>query len=117
MKLRWICAQVIICINFAGLLSASQLKMGGIRIEVKDQFGSPMQANGKLEGLGGGGDRTFETDDQGRYVFSMLPYGRYRLEVSRDGFATQSELIDVQSDAATSRTVTMAVGASAYRVE
>ena len=36
--------------------------------------------------------------------------GRYRLEVSRDGFATQTTLIDVQSETAVSRTIAMAIG-------
>src|SRR5262245_21577675 len=97
--------------------AAAQTKTGEIRIEVKDPSGNAMQAVGKLEGIGTGVARSFQTSDDGTYVFGMLPYGRYRLEVSRDAFATQSTLIDVQSDAPISRTVTMAIGAAAYKVD
>ena len=97
--------------------TAAQTRSGEIRIEVKDPSGSPMSAQGKLEGVGTSTSRTFETDGQGAYVLSTVPYGRYRLEVSRDGFATQSMLIDVQSDTPVSRTVTLAIGTSAYKVD
>jgi outer membrane receptor protein involved in Fe transport len=101
----------------AVVLAAGQTKTGEIRIEVKDPTGSGMQASGKLVGVGSDVDRSFETDGTGGYTFSMLPYGRYRLEVSRDGFSTQSTLIDVQSETAVSRAITMAIGASAYKVD
>src|SRR5262245_12852548 len=108
---------LIVILLCATISAAGQTKRGEIRIEVKDPSGKAMQAAGKLEGLGTGVTRSFQTDEQGTYVFGMLPYGRYRLEVSRDAFATQSTLIDVQSDTAISRTLTMAIGAAAYKVD
>jgi outer membrane receptor protein involved in Fe transport len=99
------------------LSSAVQARTGEIRFDVKDPIGNAMQAGGKLENLAGGFDVTFETDDEGKYAFEKLPYGRYRLTVSRDGFATQSMLIDVQSETPVSRSLTMAVGAAAYKVD
>src|ERR1041385_3950498 len=109
---------MLVLILFMSLLSAApQSKTGEIKLEVKDPLGSPMQAAGTLQGLGTGDNRTFETDAQGAYTFEKLPYGRYRLEVSRDGFATQTALIDVQSETPVSRGVTMAIGAVAYKVD
>src|SRR5262245_60875034 len=85
--------------------AVGQTKTGEIRIEVKDPSGNAMQAEGKLEGLGIDVSRTFQTDDQGAYSLGMLPFGRYRLEISRDAFATQAALIDVQSETPIARTV------------
>jgi len=99
------------------LPAAGQARTGAIKIEVRDQFGNAMEAGGKLEGAGTGVDRSFQTDAEGTYIFDMLPFGRYRLEVARDGFATQSALIDVQSEVAVTRVLTLAVGASAYKVD
>jgi outer membrane receptor protein involved in Fe transport len=90
---------------------------GEIRLEVKDPSGAPMEASGRLESLATGMDRTFQTDAQGRATLGGLPYGRYRLEVSKTGFSTQTVFIDVPSETPISRTVTMALGASAYRVD
>ena len=73
-----------------------------------------MKASGKLRGLSTGVQRSFQTDAQGTYSFAGLTYGRYLLEVSRSGFATQSVSIDVPSAAPVSRTVTMTLAASAF---
>ena len=54
---------------------------------------------------------------RGRIRSADLPYGRYRLEISKAGFATQSVLIDVQSATPISRTITMALGAQTAKVD
>jgi outer membrane receptor protein involved in Fe transport len=87
-----------------------QTPTGEIRLEVKDPSGADMQASGELENLANGGVKNFQTDTVGTYTFFGLAFGRYRLEISREGFATQSLLIDVQSGTPISRTVTMALG-------
>src|SRR5262245_8688615 len=114
------CRKSLLLISILAVMilpAAGQAKTGTIKIEVRDQFGNAMEAGGKLEGTGTGLERSFQTSAEGTYNFDMLPFGRYRLEVSKDGFATQSVLIDVQSEVAVSRVVTLAVGASAYRVD
>ncbi len=94
-----------------------QRRTGEIRLEVKDPSGAAMEASGKLEGLAIGVNRGFHTDVQGRYAFHSLPYGQYRLEISRDRFATQSVSIDVESEAPVSRIISMALSASAFKVD
>jgi outer membrane receptor protein involved in Fe transport len=91
-----------------GLVSGQQ-PSGEIHLVVKDASGSPMEASGKLESLSGATNRQFQTDARGMHTFSEVSYGRYRLEVSRNGFATQSGLIDVKSAAPISHTVIMAL--------
>jgi outer membrane receptor protein involved in Fe transport len=90
---------------------------GVIRVQVKDPSGAAMAASGKLESLALGIQRSFQTDAQGVYTFENLPYGRYRLEVSKAGFATESVLIDVQSQTPISRTVTLTIGVQSSRVD
>src|SRR5260221_3611644 len=87
------------------MLLQGQSTGGEIRLEVKDPSGAAMQASVRL--VGSAGDRRFQTDAQGKYAFSNLPNARYRLEVSKEGFTTQSMLIDVQSGIPISRTVTL----------
>jgi outer membrane receptor protein involved in Fe transport len=76
-----------------------------------------MQASGKLESFTPGVRRTFQTDAHGIYVLGNVPYGRYRLEVLRTGFASQSVLVDVQTDSPILETLTMVIGAQTSRVE
>ena len=40
--------------------------------------------------LANGTSRSFETTGQGTFTLEAVPYGRYRLELSRTGFANQS---------------------------
>ena len=84
--------------------------------EVKDPSGAAMKASGELQGLNNGVSQAFQTDDQGKHTVGSLPYGRYRLEISRDGFATQSMLIEVQSAAPVLRSVAMVLSPQAATV-
>jgi hypothetical protein len=94
-----------------------QRPAGEIRLEVKDPSGAPMKAAGKLRGLTTGVQRSFQTDAQGTYSLAGLAFGRYLLEVSRSGFATQSVSIDVPSAAPVSHTVRMTLAASSFQTE
>jgi outer membrane receptor protein involved in Fe transport len=76
-----------------------------------------MKASGTLESVAPGVQRSFATDNRGIYKFLRLPYGRYRLEVAKSGFATQTILIDVESQEPTSRTITMAISGQTYKVD
>lgn len=66
-----------------------------------------MQATGRLENLAGGVARDFETDSQGAATLENLPFGRYRIQISKSGFTTQILTINVPSAAAVTRVVSM----------
>lgn len=101
----------------AAALSFGQIQPGEIRIQVQDSSGLAMEASGKVESLASETDFSFQTDAQGTFTFTNLSAGRYRLEVSKAGFATQSLLIDVQSGGSVSRTIMMSLAAQASRIE
>jgi len=94
-----------------------QLQTGEIRLEVKDQSGTAMEATGMLESLSAGVRRTYQTDGQGAHTFGSLPFGRYRLEVGHTGFAKQELLIEVRSAVPVPKVVTLAVTAAEATVE
>ncbi len=102
---------------FAALMLRAQNPDGEIRLQVKDPSGAAMQVSGKLESFAPGVRRTFETDPQGSYTISNLPHGRYRLELSKTGFAAQSVLIDVASATSISRIITMVLQSQATKVD
>jgi len=94
----------------------AQAPAGEVRIKVQDPSGSPVQAAGALRPLAGGTGRVFQTDSRGAYTFGNLPYGLYRLEVAKAGFASQTMAIDVDSPAPISRTITLAIAAQGSKV-
>ena len=92
-------------VALAVALLAAQASTGsgiirGTVTNANSQFQQPLQ-DARLE-LTGGPDspRITRTDSNGRFVFSNLPFGRYRLAVTRDGFIRQEypKTISVWSD-------------------
>jgi outer membrane receptor protein involved in Fe transport len=88
---------------------------GQIRLEVKDPSGATMAATGKLQTSKA--TISFQTDPQGTYLFSNLPQGRYRLEVSKTGFVTQSVSIELTTGISVSRILTLPLATQASSVE
>jgi outer membrane receptor protein involved in Fe transport len=111
---RYACLLLTLLISMARL--HAQVPTGAIRVEVGDPSGAPVEASGQLKNLTTGADQSFQTDPLGTRTLDNLPYGRYRLEISKAGFATQSIVIDVQSPAPVLRSITLALGAPAYSV-
>ena len=96
------------------LLAWSQSRTGTIQMNVKDPTGAPVQAQGHLSGPT---QVNFQTDANGSYTAANLPLGKYRLDISKAGFASQSIDIDVPSQVPVSRTITLALRATEYRVD
>jgi len=115
-------SRIIPAARLAGLLLCAstlfgQLQTGEIRIDVKDQSGSAMEATGTLESLSAGVRRTYQTDAQGTHTFGSLPFGRYRLQVARTGFATQERMLEVRSAVPVTQSFTLLVATSETTVE
>jgi outer membrane receptor protein involved in Fe transport len=102
---------------FAVSIVWAQNPQGELHLKINDSSGAPMEASGKLQSLPPGVRREFQTDAQGKTTIGNLPLGRYRVEVSKSGFATQVAVIDVQSTAPVNRTIAMAVATSTSRVD
>jgi hypothetical protein len=94
-----------------------QLQTGEIRMDVKDQSGSAMEASGTLESLSAGVRRNYQTDAQGAHTFGSLPFGRYRLHVERNGFAPQELTVEVRSAVPVTHSFILRVTASDTTVE
>ncbi len=97
-----------IVLALLALPGIAQRPAGEIQLEVKDPSGSAMSAAGKLQGPIV--SRSFQTGAQGLSALSGLPFGTYKLEISKKGFATQLLSIEVQSAVPVSRIVTLALG-------
>ncbi len=98
-------------------LLQAQPPAGEIRLEVKDPSGAAVEAPGTLRNLATSVERIFLTDARGSYVFASLPAGRYRIQISKSGFAPQSIEVNVVSGTLISRTITLALGTQSSRVD
>ncbi len=92
--------------QLAGTAAYAQ-STGEIRLQVKDPSGAALQASGHVAGPAT--DRAFRTDARGAFSLSGLAFGRYRLEISRPGFASRSVYIDINTPTPVSEVVTLVI--------
>ncbi len=90
---------------------------GDIKLEVKDSSGAAVPASGTLRNLDSGANRAFQTDPQGGFDFTNLPYGSYEIRVSKSGFGPQIVQVDVRSAAPVPETVMLEVSSQRSSVD
>src|SRR6516225_5715884 len=86
-----------------------QSSTGELRLIVTDPGGLPLQSSVTLVSEVNQLTQHDETDADGTLVAKRLPFGRYRVEVARVGFATYTALIDLQSALPTPYHVTLSL--------
>jgi TonB-dependent receptor-like protein/carboxypeptidase family protein len=97
---------------FALLWMAAQFGQGNtgeLRLTVTDPAGLPVQSAVELVSDANQLRQSLETDPEGTLVAKRLPFGRYRVEVSRTGFTTSAGLVDLQSVLPTEYHVTLSL--------
>ena len=85
----------------------AQSSTGELRLRITDPAGLPLESHASLVSEANGFAQTFDTDSDGVILAKRLPFGRYRLEVTRPGFATYTALVDIQSALPTEYRVTL----------
>jgi outer membrane receptor protein involved in Fe transport len=88
-----------------------------LRLEITDPSGIPMHATGTLESVATGAVESFETDAHGRYTSPNVVPGRYRVQVSAPGFATQTLMLEVESAAPVARRIALTLSAPAFQIQ
>ena len=87
---------------FSGLLwlaipLGAQSNTGELRIKVTDPAGLGVKSSVQLVSEANQIRKTLLTDDVGNLVAKLLPFGVYRVEVQREGFAPFSDSVEVRS--------------------
>jgi outer membrane cobalamin receptor len=70
---------------------------GELRLTVTDASNLPLESTVALVSESNQIAQRLETDTQGVLIAKRLPFGRYRLEISHTGFATETTLLEIQS--------------------
>lgn len=95
----------------------AQPSAGRLHLEIKDASGAGVaEASGILEHLSSGSRRAFHADAAGAMELTGVAPGRYRLQVTKEGFAPYSSLIDVTPDTTVSHTITLSLGTASFSV-
>jgi len=85
----------------------AQRGTGELRLLVRDATGSALEATVVLVSQANQVRQTLGTDPTGRATARGLPFGIYRLQVERAGFAGFSSLVEIRSEVPLEREVTL----------
>ena len=96
-------ALVLLAVAPAG----AQHERGEIRLEVRDPKGGALVASVDLVSEANQVRRSFLTGQDGSYAARELPFGRYHLRVTREGFLSCEQLIEVHSEVPLDISVTL----------
>jgi outer membrane receptor protein involved in Fe transport len=108
-----ICAVALV----AMLAQFGQAEMGELRVFVTDAGGLAVKSDVTVESDASQVRRAIETDAAGQATAKRLPLGRYRVRVSRDGFAPSEALVEIRTAAPTEYRVTLALASFAASVD
>jgi outer membrane cobalamin receptor len=99
------------------LSAQAQRERGELHIEVYDSQGAALSPGAELVNDANQIHRTFQVGGDGRYVLQDLPFGVYRLTISKDGFAPWSGLVEIRSEVPVRISVSLGVAPVTTRVE
>jgi len=96
-EFRWILKIRLILLVVWAVQLCAQSNTGELRIKVTDPAGLGVKSSVHLVSEANQIRKTLLTDDAGNVVAKLIPFGVYRVEVQRDGFAPFSDSIEVRS--------------------
>ena len=89
----------------------AQSNTGELRISVTDATGAALPGPVEVVSLANEVRQKVQADSTGVAIVRRLPFGSYRIGVSRSGFADASEVVEVRSSVPTESHVTMSLSA------
>jgi len=108
-------ALATLCLT-ASALHAQRVR-GELRIEVHDSAGAAVSADAELLSEANQLHRTFKIAQDGRYTAQDIPFGVYRLNISAEGFAPWSNLVNIRSEVPVRIPVTLGVAPVATQIQ
>ncbi len=94
---------------FLAVAQFSPAQTGELRLEVVDAAGLPLSARVEVTSDATDVRDVRQTADDGTLVARRLPFGPYRVAISRDGFTTIVERIAIASEQPVERRLTLAI--------
>ncbi|HUA01308.1 MAG TPA: TonB-dependent receptor [Candidatus Aquilonibacter sp.] len=89
----------------------AQANHGELRLKILDPSGAGLQATVEVVSEANQYRRTLTTDDRGSLDLQNLPFGKYQLEITRNGFVTASQVIEISSSVPGERAIRLELSA------
>src|SRR5437899_1632843 len=101
----------------AAIPACAQRLRGELHLEIRDPKGSSLPAKGELLSEGNGFERRFQIPTDGHLVLQDLPFGIYRLNLTAEGFAAWSDVVEVHSEVPVKLGITLGVAPVTTQVQ
>jgi outer membrane receptor for Fe3+-dicitrate len=95
----------------------SQSTTGELRLTITDPNGLALKSTIELVSQGNEYRNTFTTDDQGNLDAKRLPYGIYEVQIHVNGFADDSESVEIRSALPLDRKIRLKLGSVSESVK
>ena len=95
------------CVLAVMLAQFAPSNTGELRVTVSDPTGLPIQSSVELVSQANQVHRALQTNGQGQVIARQLPFGTYDIQVTREGFAPFSGLVEIRSATPTPFAVTL----------
>ncbi len=99
----------IVIILLCALPLFAQSNRGELRLRVTDPAGLGLKSSVDLVSESNQFRQTFRTDETGALDAQRLPFGMYRLQVTREGFASVSQSVEIRSAIPQELTINLSV--------
>jgi hypothetical protein len=106
-----------VAVFLSALPVLSQSTTGELRLTITDPTGSALKSTVELVSWGNEYRNTFITDDHGNLDAKRLPYGIYQVQIQAQGFAEDSESIEIRSALPLDRTIRLKLGSISESVK
>lgn len=101
-------ASLLLAVSVAACAqSAPEHDRGSIRLQITDPAGAGLRARGSLVGLSNSVNLTTQSNSQGIWTANSLPFGRYRIDISRNGFGSKRIEVTINRIEPVDRIVTL----------
>ncbi|HJZ98487.1 MAG TPA: TonB-dependent receptor [Candidatus Solibacter sp.] len=110
-------ARVVLCVTVFAVCAFAQRQRGELRIAVHDGTGAALAAAVDLASDINQLHRTTLTDAAGQYTAQDLPFGVYRVRISRDGFEPSTQMVRVNSEVPVQLTITLGLAAARTSID
>lgn len=87
----------------------AQRGTGELRIAARDASGGGLAARARIENPSTATDITVDLPGDGRYSFRSLPFGSYRVSLTREGFERYAATVEVRSEVPRNLDVTLSI--------
>src|SRR5262249_1180175 len=91
------CIFALLASIIASSFAFAQRLSGELHLQVVDPTGAGIHSTATIVGQATGVDRTFETDEMGKFTIRGLPLGKYELSIGSQGFVPKTEAVEIDS--------------------